>query len=71
MATGKLKVVVTDGAGLNKIYVNTKSGYSYNLDSGRMTRKGRQKVIEEPHIDANYPKSKPVNIEKKKLFINE
>lgn len=71
VGTGKLKVVVVDGAtGLNKTYYNNKSGYSYNLDKGRPTRIGRQKIVEGPHIDVNYPKPRPKNIEKKKLPVN-
>ena len=71
VGTGKLKVVVVDReTGLNKTYSNNKSGYSYNLDEGGPTRIGRKKMIEPPHIDVNYPKPKPKNIEKKKLFVN-
>ena len=64
VGAGKLKVVVVDReTGLNKTY-------SYNLDEGGPTRIGRKKMIEPPHIDVNYPKPKPKNIEKKKLFVN-
>ena len=71
VGTGKLKVVHIDGkTGLNKTYYNNKSGYSYNLDEGRNTRVGRQKVVEDSHIDVNYPKTRPKNIEKKKLPVN-
>ena len=41
----------------NKAYVNTKSGYSYNLDPGNAT--------EASHVDINYPHG--VNQPKKKL----
>ena len=71
VGTGKLKVVHIDGkTGLNKTYYNNKSGYSYNLDEGRNTRVGRQKIVEGSHIDVNYPKPRPKNIEKKKLPVN-
>ena len=71
VGTGKLKVVVVDDrTGLNKTYYNNKSGYSYNLDKGRPTRIGRQRIVEGPHIDVNYPKPRPKNIEKKKLPVN-
>ena len=40
------------------------------MDEGGPTRIGRKKMIEPPHIDVNYPKPKPKNIEKKKLFVN-
>ena len=64
VGAGKLKVVVVDReTGLNKTYSN-------NLDEGGPTRIGRKKMIEPPHIDVNYPKPKPKNIEKKKLFVN-
>ena len=71
VGTGKLKVVHIDGkTGLNKTYYNNKFGYSYNLDEGRNTRVGRQKIVEGSHIDVNYPKPRPKNIEKKKLPVN-
>ena len=71
VGTGKLKVVHIDGkTELNKTYYNNKFGYSYNLDEGRNTRVGRQKIVEGSHIDVNYPKPRPKNIEKKKLPVN-
>lgn len=46
VSKGKLKPASGSAPG-NKAYVNTKSGYSYNLDSGN-TKEG-------PHVDVNYP----------------
>ena len=53
---GKLKPARGSADG-NKAYVNTKSGYSYNLDPGR--------AQEGPHVDVNYPHGS--NKQKKKL----
>ena len=65
VAKGKLEVKVKDPAtGKNKTYQNKKTKYSYNLDKGNTPRKGG---AEKPHVDVNYPKPKPKNIEKKKL----
>ena len=53
---GKLKPATGSAPG-HKAYVNTKSGYSYNLDPGN-TKEG-------PHVDVKYPHG--INKPKKKL----
>lgn len=60
----------TDPVSGSTSYKNNKSGYSYNVDTGKPGR-GRHPNAksEAPHIDVNYPKPKPKNIEKKKLPI--
>ncbi|NHM05702.1 type IV secretion protein Rhs [Flavobacterium sp. CYK-4] len=53
----------------NKAYQNKKSKYSYNVDPGKVGKKGRK---EAPHVDVNYPNPKPKNVpNKKKLWIKD
>jgi RHS repeat-associated protein len=53
----------------NKAYQNKKSKYSYNVDPGKVGKKGRK---EASHVDVNYPNPKPKNVpNKKKLWIKE
>jgi RHS repeat-associated protein len=61
--TGKLQLKFANSETGAKAYLNTQSGYSYNLDPGGMYGK----KLELPHIDVNYAKPKPLNISKKKL----
>ena len=62
------KLVEKPAAPGSKVYQNTKSKYSYNLDPGGIYKKG----IEKPHIDVNYPNPKPKNVpNKKKLATKE
>jgi len=49
-------------------YLNKKSGYSYNIDKGGNYGRGGKK-IEQPHIDVNYPKPKPINRDKRKFDV--
>ena len=64
--SGKLKHMFTNPKTGAKSYLNTKSGYSYNLDPGGMYGK----KLELPHIDVNYSKPKPTFLDKKKLPVS-
>ncbi len=68
--TGKLEKVFENPKTGSKAYKNTESGYSYNVDTGVQKGAGYKKV-EPAHIDVNYPKPKPKNIDKKKLPIKD
>ena len=59
VSKGKMKPANGSAPG-NKAYVNTKSGYSYNLDPGN--------AKEGPHVDVNYPHGQKRT--KKKLSTN-
>lgn len=68
--SGKLEAKYTDPVSGSKAYKNTKSGYSYNVDTGKSGRTGAQR--EPAHVDVNYPNPKPRNVpSKKKLPINQ
>ena len=62
VTNGKLELKYVNPYSGAKSYLNTKSGYSYNLDPGGVYKKG----VEAPHIDVNYPNPKPLNVAKKK-----
>lgn len=63
---GKVKHVYTDPVSGSKSYVNPKSKYSYNVDTGLSGKTGAK--VEPPHVDVNYPNPKPKNVEPKRKF---
>lgn len=65
--SGKLEQKYSNPFGGSTSYKNTKSGYSYNIDTGKSGKTGQKVKI--PHIDLNHPSPKPINVEKKKLPI--
>lgn len=66
---GKLKPAYTDPVSGSKSYVNPKSKYSYNIDTGLSGKTGMR--VEPPHVDVNYPNPKPKNISPKRKFFLE
>ncbi|KAA9355366.1 hypothetical protein F0P93_10500 [Larkinella humicola] len=64
--SGKLKAAYTDPVSGSKSYVNPKSKYSYNVDTGLSGKTGAK--VEPPHVDVNYPNPKPKNVEPKRKF---
>jgi RHS repeat-associated protein len=62
--SGKLELKYINPITGAKSYMNTESGYSYNLDPGGKFRK----KIEGPHVDVNYPNPKPKNVPPKKKY---
>jgi hypothetical protein len=48
----------------SRSYSNKKSGYSYNIDTGKSGKTGKQ--VEKSHVDVNYPNPKPKNVPSKK-----
>jgi RHS repeat-associated protein len=67
--SGKLKAAYTDPISGSKSYVNPKSKYSYNVDTGLSGKTGAK--VEPPHVDVNYPNPKPKNVEPKRKFFFE
>lgn len=63
-AKGKLEKVYTDPKSGSTAYKNNKSGYSYNVDTGKSGKTGKK--VEPAHIDVNYPNPKPKNMPPKK-----
>ncbi|WPO92695.1 DUF6443 domain-containing protein [Chryseobacterium sp. HR92] len=61
---GKLDKVYTDPKSGSISYKNNKSGYSYNVDTGKSGKTGKK--VEPAHIDVNYPNPKPKNMPPKK-----
>ncbi|WP_306597670.1 MULTISPECIES: RHS repeat domain-containing protein [unclassified Chryseobacterium] len=61
---GKLDKVYTDPKSGSISYKNKKSGYSYNVDTGKSGKTGKK--VEPAHIDVNYPNPKPKNMPPKK-----
>lgn len=55
-AAGKLEPKHTGPVSGSKSYVNSKSGYSYNVDTGKNGKTGLQ--VEKPHVDVKLPESK-------------
>ncbi|HEV7332740.1 MAG TPA: DUF6443 domain-containing protein [Flavisolibacter sp.] len=67
---GKVVEKYTDPVSGSKAYQNTKSKYSYNVDTGKSGKTGGK--VEPAHVDVNYPNPKPKNVPpKKKLPIKE
>lgn len=66
---GKLEHKYTDPVSGSKSYKNTKSGYSYNIDSGKSGKTGKK--VEKSHVDVNHPNPKPKNVPPKRKFENE
>jgi RHS repeat-associated protein len=63
---GKLEPKYSSPVSGSKSYINKKSGYSYNVDTGINGKTGVKR--EGSHVDVNYPNPKPNNVPDKRKF---